>query len=97
MPLAVLGSVVEGNGDAIGSLDYYAAAIEKDPKNTTAWLWQGIRYKSSGFFDDAIVSFEQCLAIDFGYQNCRQYMAEAYLIKGEVETAVNLHNETPGR
>jgi tetratricopeptide (TPR) repeat protein len=95
MALAVLGSVASDTEyDQIASLDYFAAAIEKDPKNTTAWLWQGIRHKKSGFIDEAMVSLRQCLAIDPGYQNCRQHLAEAYLIKGEVETAVDLCNET---
>ena len=95
MPLAVLGSVAsDTDHDLIGSLDYFGAAIEKDPKNTTAWLWQGIRYKYVGFIDEAIASLQQCLTIDSGYQNCRQHLAEAYLIKGEVEIALELFNET---
>ena len=95
MALAVLGSVAaDTDFDQIASFDYFAAAIEKDPKNTTAWLWQGIRHKKVGFIDEAIVSLQQCLAIDPGYQNCRQHLADAYLLKGEVEIAVNLCNET---
>jgi TolB-like protein/Flp pilus assembly protein TadD len=94
MPLAVLGSVAEVHGDVVGGLDYYAAAIEKDPKNTTAWLWQGLGQMEAGFIDEAMASLQQCLAIDSGYQNCRQHLARAYLIKGDVETALNLCNET---
>jgi adenylate cyclase len=95
MPLAVLGLMTSDmDNDMIGSIDYFAAAIEKDPKNTSAWLWQGLRYKEIGFIDEAIASLQQCLAIDTGYQNCRQHLAAAYLIKGEVETALELCNET---
>ena len=94
MPLAVLGSVTFDDGNLIGSLDYFASAIEKDPKNTTAWLWQGLRQKSAGFIDEAMVSLERCLEVEPGYQNCRQHLADAYLIKGDVETAVELCNET---
>ncbi len=95
MALAVLGSLTSDMDiDLIGSLDYFAAAIEKDPKNTTAWLWQGIRHKKAGFIDEAMVSLQECLAIDSGYQNCRQHLAEAYLIMGDVETAIELFNET---
>jgi adenylate cyclase len=95
MALAVLGSLTSDMDiDLIGSLDYFAAAIEKDPKNTTAWLWQGIRQKKAGFIDEAMVSLQECLAIDPGYQNCRQHLAEAYLIMGDVETAIELFNET---
>jgi TolB-like protein/Tfp pilus assembly protein PilF len=91
MPLAVLGEVADDHGDA---LDYYAAAIEKDAKNTTAWLWQGLGQMEAGFIDEAMASLQQCLAIDSGYQNCRQHLARAYLIKGDVETALKLCNET---
>jgi len=94
MPLAVLGAVADDHGDAIGSLDYHAAAIEKDPKNTTAWLWQGLGQMQAGFIDQAMASLQQCLAIDSGYQNCRQHLASAYLVKGDVETALKLCNET---
>jgi len=91
MPLAVLGAVADDYGDA---LDYYAAAIEKDPKNTTAWLWQGLGQMEAGFIDEAMASLQQCLAIDSGYQNCRQHLARTYLIKGDVETTLKLCNET---
>jgi TolB-like protein len=95
MPLAVLGllSAQKENGVPVG-LDYYAAAIRKDPNNTTAWLWQGLELKQSGYVDDAIASFLQCLVIDPGYQNCRQHMADAYLLKGMPETAFRLFDET---
>jgi len=94
MPFAVLGMVAEEYNDVIGGLDYYAAAIEKDPKNTSAWLWQGLAQIATGFIDEAMVSLQQCLAIDSGYQNCRQHLARAYLNKGDVETALKLNNET---
>ena len=95
MALAVLGSVAsDDDGDMLLASDYLAAAIEKDAKNTTALLWQGIRRKKSGFIDEAITSFQKCIDIDPGYQNCRQHLAAAYLANGEVETALKLHNET---
>lgn len=95
MPLAVLGLHAMTVGkDMLGALDYYNLAIEKDAKNTSAWLWKGILLKEVGYMDDAIQSFEQCLANDPGYQNCRQHMAVAYLNKGDVTRAVALNNET---
>jgi TolB-like protein len=95
MPLAVLGLMVtDTDNDLTGGLEYYAAAIEKDPKNTSAWLWQGLGQMEAGFIDEAMASLQQCLAIDSGYQNCRQHLARAYLFKGDVETALELCNET---
>jgi TolB-like protein len=92
MPLAVLGSVaMSSDHDYISSIDYLAAAIEKDPKNTTAWLWQGIRQYSLGFFDEAMESLRMCLSIDPGYLNCRQHLAHVYLISGDADTALQLN------
>ncbi len=91
MPLAVLGTIAsDTDRDLIRGVDYFNAAIEKDPKNTTAWLWLGIRQSALGFFDDAIKSFRTCLAIDPGYLNCRQHLAHAYLTIGDADTAMQL-------
>lgn len=94
MPLAVLGHIASNNNDFVGSLDYLAAAIEKDPKNSTAWLWQGLRQMELGLIDAALASLHQCLTIDSGYLNCHQHLAYTYLLNGEVETALKLNNET---
>jgi len=91
MARAVLGSHVTTNdADYLGGLDYLDEAVEKDNKNTTAWLWRGLNFKHLGFLDKAISDFERCLAIDPMYQNCRQHMADAYLIKGDTDRAVEL-------
>jgi TolB-like protein/Tfp pilus assembly protein PilF len=94
MPLAVLGHIASNNNDFAASLGYFAAALEKDSKNSSAWLWQGLRQMELGHIDEAIASLNQCLAIDPGYLNCHQHLAYVYLLKGEVETAVKLNNET---
>lgn len=95
MPLAVLGHVSSSvDKDMIASLEHFAAALERDPKNATAWLWLGIRQIFLGFMDEAIVSLDECLVIDPGYQNCRQHLAMAYLYKGDDETALRLLNES---
>jgi adenylate cyclase len=93
MPLAVLGSVASNyNPYIIEGVDYLNAAIEKDPKNTTAWLWLGIRQVIIGFFDDAIESLRTCVSLDPGYLNCRQHLAYAYLVKGDADTALKLND-----
>ena len=93
MPLAVLGAISSNSDDDyVAADDYFAAAIEKDPKNTTAWLWKGLREYSLGFFDDAIESLGTCVSIDPGYLNCRQHLAYVYLIKGDADTAVRLND-----
>jgi len=92
MPLAVLGSIsADPDRDFIRSIDYLNAAIEKDPKNTTAWLWLGIRQFSLGFFEEAIQSLRTCLSIDPGYLNCRQHLAHTYLSKGDADIALKIN------
>jgi tetratricopeptide (TPR) repeat protein len=91
MPRAVLGlHATESDANYLGGLDYLDAAVEKDSKNTTAWLWKGLTLKQLGFLDEAISDFERCLAIDPMYQNCRQHMATVYLMKGDTDRAVEL-------
>ena len=94
MPLAVLGHIASNKNDFAASLGYFAAALEKDSKNSSAWLWQGLRQMELGFMEEAIASLNQCLAIDAGYLNCHQHLAYTYLLKGDVETALELSNET---
>jgi len=72
----------------------YDIALEKDPKNTTALLWQGIELGAIGFFDDAIRVLEQCLDIDPGYLNCAHHMSVAYLSKGMQARAVEIYEPT---
>ncbi|MFV1981403.1 MAG: tetratricopeptide repeat protein, partial [Rhodothermia bacterium] len=95
LALATLGSLASDvEGDILSSIDYYDAAIEKDSKNTSAWLWRGIDLHNAGFLDEAMAAFQQCLDIDPGYQNCRQHLARAYLAKGDVVAALRLHDES---
>ncbi len=94
MPLAVLGSYESDlNFDMIAAKDYFDAALARDPKNTTAWLWRGLRFKVGGYTAEAIADFKQCLAIDPGYLNCQQHLAEAYLHLGDVDLALRLNNQ----
>jgi TolB-like protein len=90
MPLAVLGNV---DIDLGRRLDYFDEAIQKDPKNTSAHLWRGMELRNVGFFDEAIESFRQCLAIDPGYLNCKHHVAVTYLTMGDTDTALKLYNE----
>lgn len=95
MPLAVLGQIASQTaGNWVEAFNYLDAAIEKDSRNTTAWLWRGIRSYGSGYEDEAIADLEKCLALDPGYENCRQHLALAHLCKGDVELGLELHNQS---
>jgi TolB-like protein len=54
MALAVLGSIsANARYDWVRSIEYLNSAVEKDPKNTTAWLWLGIHKFTLGFYDES--------------------------------------------
>jgi len=92
LALAVLGMIsADPDRNYARAVDYLNTAIEKDPKNTTAWLWLGIRQLSLGFFDEAMKSLRTCLSLDAGYLNCRQHLAYAHLVTGDVDTALKLN------
>jgi tetratricopeptide (TPR) repeat protein len=92
MALAVLGSIsANARYDWVRSIEYLNSAVEKDPKNTTAWLWLGIHKFTLGFYDESIKSLRTCLSIDPGYLNCRQHLAHAYLTSGDADTALKLN------
>ena len=95
LALAALGSLAsDSDGDIVSSIKYFDAALEKDPKNTSAWLWRGMDLANSGFLDEAMASFQHCIDIDPAYQNCRQHLATMYLYKGDMATANRLHDES---
>jgi len=92
MPLAVLSMIAaEVDRDMISAIEYLDAAIEKDPKNTTAWLWHGFWQYSLGFLDEAKTSLKTCMSLDPGYLNCRQHLANVYNSSGDVDTALKLN------
>jgi TolB-like protein len=94
MPYAVLGnseakrSSTGGIPDMAEALRQLDLAIQKDPNNTTAWLWRGIRLTSLGLFDRAIADFDACLALDPAYLNCAQHRAATLLFRGDTDAAL---------
>jgi adenylate cyclase len=95
MAYAVIGMKFQLTGDGYaGAIKNLDIAIEKDPKNATAWLWRGITFKDMGYFDKAIADFEQCLEIDPSYLLCSQYLASGLLYAGQIEAAVRQFEKT---
>ncbi len=90
MPYGVLGLAKskQASPDYIASRENLDMAIANDPKNTSAWLWSGLFYKALGFPGKAISDLNHCLEIDPAYLNCEQHLAQAYLINGDKERAM---------
>jgi len=72
-------------------LALFEEALARDPKNTTAHLWQTIIYLDLGFFDRAEQGAQQCLDIDPAYEICRSFLALAVLFAGDTERALEIH------
>ncbi len=90
MPYAVMGLTYRTHyptpwAESIGNLEM---AIERDPKNSNAWLWLGMNMMAIGSADKAIEAFNSCLEIDEAARLCRKYRSISYLFKGDVEAAM---------
>jgi TolB-like protein len=94
MAYAVLAQTPAAVTDHLASIEYLDIAVQNDPKNSTAWLWQGITLVELGHFEKAISAFENCLAIDPGYMNCKQHMAVANFFWGKADQATRLFEES---
>jgi TolB-like protein/Tfp pilus assembly protein PilF len=94
MAYAVLAQVPAPDWNHLAAMDLLDTAVRNDPKNATAYLWRAINFYEIGHFERAIADFEQCLAIDPAYLNCKQHMAAAYLFWGKTTQAVRVFEET---
>jgi TolB-like protein len=63
-------------------------ALEADPNNATALLWQSILWMNLGFFERALVKQDRCLEIDPAYENCRRFKALTLLFAGRSDEAL---------
>jgi len=73
-------------------IDHFPLA--KEAAETAISLNPDMDLANSGFLDEAMASFQRCIDIDPGYQNCRQHLAAMYLYKGDVAMGVRLHDES---
>ncbi|MCO4812921.1 MAG: hypothetical protein KC572_15075 [Gammaproteobacteria bacterium] len=73
------------------SLALFDEALDRNPKNTTAYLWRTIVYLDLGYFDRAERDALRCLEIDPAYNICRSFLALAELFGGDTERALEIH------
>jgi adenylate cyclase len=73
------------------ALALFDEALDRDPKNTTVYLWRTILYLDLGYFDRAQQDGLQCLEIDPAYHICRSFLALAVLFSGDTERALEIH------
>ena len=78
----------------VDAMRSFNTALQKNPKNATAYLWKGILLMEAGYLDEAIDSLGKCVEIDPGYQNCFQFLAVAYLNAGNEARAIEIFEQT---
>ena len=95
MPWAALASAEQKSWpvDWVRNFELYDRAIAADAHNATAFLWRGIGWVNTAFFDRAIADFDRCLALDPQYQNCTRWKAIALLYTGKTDRAMDLFEQ----
>jgi TolB-like protein len=73
--------------------ELHGRATAADPHNATAFLWRGIGWVNTAYFDRAIADFDRCLGIDPLYQNCTRWKAIALLYAGRTDQALRLFEQ----
>ncbi|MEM9305620.1 MAG: hypothetical protein AAGE01_26155 [Pseudomonadota bacterium] len=78
--LAVLGSLADNPSDAER---LFQAAIESDPRDSTAWLWHGHHRANYGHLAVALASFEEATRIDPLLGINHAYLGATLLLTGD--------------
>jgi tetratricopeptide (TPR) repeat protein len=91
MPYAVIGLTYRGHYPTpwAESFDNLNKAVERDPKNVSAWQWLGMNYIAVGAREDAISAFSTCLELDEGRQLCRRYRSVVNIMLGNIDEAMS--------
>ncbi len=91
MPYAVIGLTYRGHYPTpwAESFDNLNKAVERDPKNVSAWQWLGMNYIAVGAREDALSAFITCLELDEARQLCRRYRSVVNLMLGNIDEAIS--------
>ncbi len=87
MPYAVIGLTYRSHYPTpwAESFDNLNKAIERDPKNISAWQWLGMNYISVGAHQDAVKAFTKCLELDETRGLCRRYRSVSNYVLGKID------------
>ena len=91
MPYAVIGLTYRGHYPTpwAESFDNLNKAIERDPKNVSAWQWLGMNYIAIGAHEEAITAFTKCLENDDKRLQCRRYRSVSNYVLGNNDAAMD--------
>jgi len=91
------GQYLEGFADWATALDYLERAIDADPNNASAYIWLGNLLDSTGFLEEALAAYEQCLALEPMYIPCVNNRPHVLVALGRFEEALAMYRRDLGR
>jgi adenylate cyclase len=91
------GQYLEGFAEWATALDYFERAIDADPNNASAYIWLGNMLDATGFLEEALAAYEQCVALEPLYVPCINNRPHVLLALGRFEEALAMYRRDLGR
>lgn len=90
MPYAVIGLTYRGHYPTpwAESFENLNKAIDRDPKNISAWQWLGMNYIAIGAHEEAIKAFTTCLELEEKRLQCGRYRSVSNFVLGNIDAAM---------
>ncbi len=91
------GQYLEGFADWATALDYLERAIDADPNDASAYIWLGNLLESTGFLEEALAAYEQCVALEPLYLPCVNNRPYVLVALGRFEEALAMYRRDLSR
>ncbi|MFT5141031.1 MAG: adenylate cyclase [Rhodothermales bacterium] len=89
-PLLVMGNLAGKHGEIGKSLEFYQAAISRQPNNALARGWLGIGLLEGGYIQEAKIQLDAARELDPVSGLIAGWLAAAHLMSGNEDTALKL-------
>ena len=91
MPYAVIGLTYRSHYPTpwAESFDNLKKAVERDPKNASAWQWLGMNYISVGAHEEAVKALTECVELDATRPQCRRYRSVSNYVLGNIDLVLS--------
>lgn len=86
--LFMLAQLDINDGNVNGAIDIVNGVVQLEPQNAARRYQLGVLLAGANRLDEAIIAFEQAIALDAQYANAHYYLGLAYAEKGQAEDAI---------